>query len=173
MNQAPNEPLFPEDPQLDTALRTLARFSPRQGFEDRVVTRVRVPLPRWLRGLAASARGLVSGVTGWTILATFSAATVAAWGSALAAGLRYQEVVVGGTSISLDQVRAAMEPALSVLLSRVAAEWAAVQQTIAGAGLSARALLAGYGILALVCALALRRLMAEPARAKGTGNAVR
>ena len=53
-----------EDPEVERALTGLGRFSPRQGFEDRVVGFVRVPLPRWLRGFRDYVRSLTSGVPG-------------------------------------------------------------------------------------------------------------
>lgn len=174
MNDTPKKPTFDDDPQLDRTLRGIGRFNPRRGFEDRVVSRVRVPLPRWLRRRRDWLRATLSGVTGWTILATFSAATAAAWGSMLAAGLRERDAIVGGVSFSLDwAIRAAGREVLA-LVTEPAAAWAvAVRQSIAGAGVSVRALLLGYGIVALVSALALWRLMAEPARAKGAINVVR
>jgi hypothetical protein len=175
MTDASQTPVFDDDPQLDSTLRSVARFSPRQGFEDRVVGRVLVPLPRFLRRLRDSWRATVSGVTGWTLLATFSLATAAAWGTAIAAGVRYAPDVryaVPWTSGEFRQLLA--EGLRESYATQVAAEWAsAIQLQIAGAGLPLRALLAGYGMLVIVSAVALWRLMAEPARAKGTINVVR
>jgi hypothetical protein len=174
MNDRPKVPILEEDPELDGTLQGLGRFSPRQGFAERVVARVRVPLPPWARRVRDWFRGTFSGVTGWTVFATFSLATAAAWGTAIAAGVRYGDVVVGGVSVSSDEVRQVAARAAADLVVRPAVEaLAAVEQWSAGVGLPLRMLAAGYGILALICGVALWRLMAEPARAKGTINVVR
>jgi hypothetical protein len=174
MKDRPNVPVFDEDPELEGELRALGRFSPRQGFAERVVARVQVPLPRWARRVRDWFRATFSGVTGWTVLATFSLATAAAWGAAIAAGVRYGNVVVGGVSVSSDEFRQFAQRALVELAVRPAVEvLAAAEQWSAGVGLPIRTLAVGYGILALVCGVALWRLTAEPARAKGTINVVR
>src|SRR3970282_1896669 len=98
MNDRPKVPILDEDPELDGTLRGLGRFSPRQGFAERVVARVRVPLPPGARRIRDWFRATFSGVTGWTVLAPFSLATAAAWGTAIAAAVRYGDGVVGGVS---------------------------------------------------------------------------
>jgi len=174
MKDRPNVPVFDEDPELEGKLRDLGRFSPRQGFAERVVARVRVPLPPWARRVRDWFRATFSGVTGWTVLATFSLATAAAWGTAIAAGVRYGDVVVGGVSVSSDEFRqVAQRAAVELVVRPVVEALAAAEQWSAGVGLPIRTLAVGYGILALVCGVALWRLTAEPARAKGTINVVR
>jgi hypothetical protein len=174
MNDESKVPPFHEDPELEGALRALDRFSPRRGFAERVVAGVRVPLPAWARRLRDWFRATFSGVTGWTVLATFSLATAAAWGTAIAAGVQYGDVVTSGISVSSGDVWQATQRAAADVLVRPAVEsLAAAELWAAGAGVPLGTLAAGYGILALVCAVALWRLMAEPARAKGTINVVR
>jgi hypothetical protein len=174
MNDRPNVPNSDEDPELDGALRALGRFSPRQGFAERVVARVRVPLPHWARRIRDWFRGTFTGVTGWTVLTTFSLATAAAWGTAIVAGVRYGDIVVNGVSLSAGEVLQVGQRVAAELLAGPVAEsatWA--QQWSLAVGLPLGTLAVGYGILAVFCAVALWRLMAEPARAKGTINVVR
>lgn len=174
MNDRPGVPVFDEDPELDASLRVLGRFSPRQGFAERVVARVRVPLPAWARRLRNWFRSTFTGVTGWTVLTAFSLATAAAWGTAIVAGIRYGDLVVDGVSFSSGEIVRMGQRLLVEQLARPAVDaLSAAQQWSAAVGFPLRTLAAGYGILALVCAAALWRLMAEPARAKGAINVVR
>lgn len=48
-----------DDAILDRQLRSLPRFAPYPGFEDRVMSRVLVPPPRWVQSVKRSARSLV------------------------------------------------------------------------------------------------------------------
>lgn len=155
------------DPALDRRLEGLGRFSPRQGFADRVVAQVRVPLPRWLRRLRNWGRGLVTGVTGWTLLATASLATAAAWGSMLVAGLRYDAVVRESVSISWSEASATLREAVTNLLLVPTGDWlVAGERRLAATGIPLSGLLIAYGITIVVSAIALRWLMAKPARTR-------
>src|SRR5258708_1526654 len=82
MSEHDEFPTTPEDAILDGYLRTLARFAPTSGFEDRVLTRVRAPLPvrlgrvrRRVAALAAPGRALVASAligassTAWIVAA--------------------------------------------------------------------------------------------------------
>jgi hypothetical protein len=171
-----NEPHLPipadEDPDLESQLGDLGRFSPRRGFEDRVVTRVRVPFPRWLRGLRDRTRALLSGVRGWTILAAFSTATAAAWGSMIVAGVRHRGAVTAATGLSLSDVTGWIRDRASefVLVPAMQA-LGELKAALAAAGISLPGLAIGYGAVVLVSVVALWRLMAEPTRAKGAIDA--
>ncbi len=155
------------DPALDRWLDGLGRFSPRQGFADRVVAQVRVPLPRWLRGLRNWGRGLVTGVTGWTLLATASLATAAAWGSMVAVGMRYDTVVREGVSISWTEASAMVRGAATDALLVPAGEvLVAGERWLAATGLPFRGLMIAYAITIVVSAIALWWLMAQPARTR-------
>jgi hypothetical protein len=174
MNDQSKVPPPNGDPELEQSLRGLSRFTPRQGFVDRVVSRVTVPLPAWARRIRNWYQATFSGVTGWTILATFSLATAAAWGTAIVAGVRYGDVAVGGASVASGEVWQAMQQAANDVAVRPALELlASANRWAAETGLPLRALGLAYGVLALVSAVVLRRLMAEPARAKGAINVVR
>lgn len=171
-----DEPQVPapleEDPAVDRWLGGLGRFSPRQDFENRVIGRVRVPLPRWLKALRERARGLVSGVTGWTILATFSVVTAAAWGSMIAAGIRYRGVVSGGAGWSLRAVLdAGQRWVTDYVLLPAARDLAAAREWLAASGVPVRGLAIVYAIVVLVSAIVLWRLMVEPAKSKGAIDA--
>ncbi len=171
-----NEPQVPvpleEDPAVDRWLGGLGRFSPRRDFEDRIIGRVRVPLPRWLKALRDRARGLVSGVTGWTILATFSVVTAAAWGSVIAAGIRYRGVVSRGTGWSLREVLDAGQRWLTdAVLLPAGQDLAAAREWLAASGLPVRGLVIAYAIVVMVSAIVMWWLMAEPAKSKGTIDA--
>ena len=48
-----------DDSTLDRHLNTLPGFDPYPGFEDRVMSRVLVPPPRWVQSLKRSARSLL------------------------------------------------------------------------------------------------------------------
>jgi hypothetical protein len=174
MTDQPKVPVPNGDPELEQTLRGLSRFSPRQGFVDRVVGRVTVPLPAWARRLRDRYQATFSGVTGWTILATFSLATAAAWGTAIVAGVRYGDVAIGGTSVASAGAWQAIQRAAADAVVRPAVELlASAEAWAAGIGLPLRTLAVAYGLLALVSAVILRRLTAEPARAKGAINVVR
>lgn len=172
--EADSETPLHEDPAVDRALAGLGRFSPRQGFEDRVVGLVRVPLPRWLRGLRTHFEGLTSGVTGWTVLATFSLATAAAWGTGATLTARYWGLISGATGVEIRNVLAAVRAFVTdVTFPAVRTGWARVMTWTAGLGIDPQAALLGYAVVVLVCLVALRWLTAEPARTRGMGNATR
>jgi sensor domain CHASE-containing protein len=173
MNDEPNVPLpMGNDPAVERWLDGLGRFNPRPGFEDRVVNQVRVPLPHWLGGLRDRFRGLVSGVTGWTLLATASLVTAAAWGSMIAAGIRYRGVVTGGVSFSLREViDAARQGLTDYVLLPVWRALGAARDWLAASGLPVRGIAIGYAIVVLVSAIVVWRLMAEPAQSKGAIDA--
>jgi len=70
-----------DDPFLDSRLSKLEQFSPRPGFEDRVIAQVRVPTPRWIRQLQAYLRSLAdTGRVWWLVggMATMSFASLTA-----------------------------------------------------------------------------------------------
>ena len=173
MRDNPDLPLVPDDdPVTDRLLSSAGRFSPQRGFEDRVVSRVQVPLPRGLRGLRDRMRDLTSGVTGWTLLATFSVATAAAWTTAAVLGVRFWGEISGAAGMGWRQ---ALGLARDVFREGIVPGWALVRAEVsawlASLGLNPTTVVVGYGIIALVCAVALWRLTAEPARSRGTTNA--
>jgi hypothetical protein len=166
----PNNP--EEDPAIDRALTGLGRFSPRQGFEDRVVSRVRVPLPQWLRGLRDAIRSVTSGVTGWTMLVTFSIATVASWVTGAVYAARYWDPIwVGVGAAAHGAVAGAREVLSSVVFPAIQTGWAEVTIWLAGIGLDPKTVLIGYGVVVLICLVALRWLTADPARTRGVVDA--
>lgn len=168
--EQPNNP--EEDPAIDRALTGLGRFSPRQGFEDRVVSRVRVPLPHWLRGLRDAIRSVTSGITGWTMLATFAVATVAAWATGTVYAARYWGPIwVGAGAVARGAVAGAREVLSSVVFPAIQAGWAEVTIRLAGLGLDPNTVLIGYGVVVLICLVALRWLTADPARTRGVVDA--
>lgn len=90
-------PMLPDDPVLDRYLRSLPRLVPRPGFEDRVMARVRRPLPMrvrrarervlafatpgrvwWASGLAAASSAAWT-VTLWSWLSGGRLETAGAW----------------------------------------------------------------------------------------------
>jgi hypothetical protein len=173
MRDNPDLPLVPDDdPVVDRLLSGAGRFSPQRGFEDRVISRVQVPLPRWLRGLRDRVRGLTSGVTGWTLLATFSIATAAAWTTAAAFGVRFWAEISGAVGPGW---RNALGLAREVVREGVVPGWALVRTEVsawlASLGLNPTMVVVGYGIVILICAVALWRLTAEPARSRGINAA--
>ena len=173
MRQDWEQPSDPdEDPAIDRALAGLGRFGPRQGFEDRVVRRVRVPLPRWLRGLRNGIQSVTSGITGWTMLATFSLATAAAWATGAVYTARYWDPISVGAGVVARNVIAGVREGLSeVVFPAIQTGWAAVTIWLAGLGLSPETVLIGYGVVVLVCLVALRWLTADPARTRGVVDA--
>jgi hypothetical protein len=162
-----------EDPIVDHWLTGVGRFSPRHDFEDRTISRVRVPIPRWLRALRDRLRGMVSGVTGWSLLATFSLATAAAWGSMMAAAIRYRGAVDDvGASLSLREGIVALRQWLNEqVLLPAARDLAAKWEWLTASGIPVRGLMIVYAIVVLVSAIALWQLMAEPAKSKGALDA--
>jgi len=170
MRENPDLPLVPDDdPVVDRLLGSAGRFSPQRGFEDRVVSRVRVPLPPLVRSLRDRVRGLTTGVTGWTVLATFSIATAAAWTTAAAFGVRFWGEITSAARITFREalglagevVSEALVPAWNIARAEVSA-W------LASLGFDPATVVIGYGIVILVSAVALWRLTAEPARSRGT-----
>lgn len=173
MSHEPDLPIVPDDdPAVDRALSGVGRFSPQRGFEDRVVGKVRVPLPAWLRGMRDRWRALTSGVSGWGLLATFSLATAAAWGTAAVVGLQAWDAVSGLSGIGLSEIGSV---ARRVIAEGVVPGWQVASAEIAAwlrsLRIDPRAFVVGYGVVILVCAVALRVLTAEPAKGRGTSHA--
>jgi hypothetical protein len=175
MRDNPDFPLVPDDdPAVDRLLSNAGRFSPQHGFEDRVVSRVRVPLPPWLRSVRDHVRSLTSGVTGWTLLATFSVATAAAWTTAAVFGVRFWGEITGAAGITLrEALGLARELANEALIPGWELARAEVSAWLASLGFDPATVVIGYGIMIVICAVALWRLTAEPARSRGTINAAR
>jgi hypothetical protein len=173
MRDTPNLPLVPDDdPVVDRLLTGAGRFSPQRGFEDRVVSRVQVPLPRWLRSVRDHVRGLTTGVTGWALLATFSVATAAAWTTAAVFGVRFWGEITGAARITWrEALGLAREVANEALVPAWNLARAEVSAWLASLGFDPATVVVGYGIVILVSAVALWRLTAEPARSRGTTNA--
>jgi len=70
-----------EDPFLDSYLSKLEPFSPRAGFEDRIMAQVLAPAPRWIRQLQAYLRTLAHTERVWWLvggMATMSFASLTA-----------------------------------------------------------------------------------------------
>lgn len=171
--QDANAPRVPDDdPETDRLLAGLGRFSPQRGFEDRVVGRVQVPLPHWVRALREQGRGLTSGVTGWTVLATFSLATAAAWTSVAVVGARYSTEIGAAWSQGGRQVaRLFRQDVLERLFPVLASVRAGVGEWLGSMGLDMQTAALGYGAVILVCAAALRWLTAEPHKTRGPVDA--
>jgi hypothetical protein len=172
MNANPNAPDELDDPAAERLLAGAGRFSPQRGFEDRVVSRVRVPLPRWARALRDRFRALTSGVSGWTLLATFSVATAASWATGAALGVRYWGEISAVWDQSWGQVLGVVRGEVPLGLPPVLADARlAIDQWLAGMGLNMQTAAIGYGAVVLICAVALRLLTAEPAHGRGSNAA--
>jgi hypothetical protein len=166
-------PVVPDDdPETDRLLAGLGRFSPQRGFEDQVVSRVRVPLPRWVRGLRRYLQGLTSGVTGWTVLATFSLATAAAWTSVAVVGARYgAEIGAVWNQGGRQAMRVLRQDVLERVFPVLGTLRSAVGEWLGSVGLDVQTAAVGYGVVILVCAVALWRLTAEPHKTRGPVDA--
>jgi hypothetical protein len=171
--QDANVPRIPDDdPETDRLLAGVGRFSPQRGFEDRVVGQVQVPPPRWVKRLREQFRGLTSGVTGWTVLATLSLATAAAWVSVAAIGSRYAaEIAVGWNQGGRQLVRVFRQDVVERLFPLLGGAWSAIGQWLGSVGLDMQTAAIGYGGVMLVCAVALRWLTAEPHKTRGPVDA--
>ena len=158
-----------DDLDIDVRLRSLTRARPRPGFADRVLTGVRVPLPRWMRSVRNGIRALVTGPRGWLILGSAALVTAATWGTALALGFHFRGYVTEGTR---HAVREAAVPVLREGLALSQLQWNGFLNSVSGwfdgMFLSPTAFLLGYGIVALVSTVALKLLTAEPSRARGS-----
>jgi hypothetical protein len=168
-----NYPAVPDDdPETDRLLAGVGRFSPQRGFEDRVVGRVRVPLPRWLRGLRRYLGGLTSGVTGWTVLAAFSLATAAAWTSVAVIGARYgAEIGAVWNQSGRQLARVLRQDLLQDVFPVLGRVRSAVAGWLGSVGLDMQTAAVGYGVVIFVCAVALWRLTAEPHKTRGPVDA--
>lgn len=157
-----------DDPATERILDGIGRFSPQRGFEDRIVGRVRVPLPRWVRGMRDYARSLTSGVTGWTVLATFSLATAAAWTSVAVVGARYSgEIAAVWNQGGRGLFRVVRRDIVKDILPLWDIARAEVGQWLGTVGLDLQTATIGYGAVILVSAVALWRLTAEPRKTRG------
>lgn len=172
MPQDPKLPKTPADPELERLVSGVGRFSPQRGFEDRVVSRVRVPIPRWLRGLRDRSRALTSGVPGWTLLATFSVATAAAWTSAAVVGARYSgELAAVWDEGGRDLFRLLRQDVAHDLLPLWGVAQAEVARWLGSVGLDMQTAAIGYGGVVLLSAVALRWLTAAPHKTRGSVDA--
>lgn len=152
---------------IDRLVAGLGRFSPRPGFENRVLRGVRIPLPRWARAIRSWLRGITSGITGWIVLGTASLATAAMTAVAIGTAVYFQDYVTHGVSVLGSGVLA---PAWDEVLrfgptvrSRIAEVASA---DLGGTGFSWKTVLLVYGAVALGSAVALR-FLTRPAGHKG------
>ncbi|MBI4421096.1 MAG: hypothetical protein HY560_09745 [Gemmatimonadetes bacterium] len=136
----------PDDPILDRYLRSLPRLAPRPGFEDRVLARVRKPLPMRVRRARASLVSWASPARLWWA-SGLAAASSAAWTVALGSWLSGVDPEVA-TALLVAEVGV---PVWSTVLdwialgSRMAGGWALGVYQFVGP-----AVFAGAGALALL-----------------------
>ena len=67
--------------ELDDRLTGLPRLEPGRGFANRVLGRVRHPLPTWLIPVRNWYRNTTSGVRGWLLLIAMSLTSLGTWGT--------------------------------------------------------------------------------------------
>ncbi len=158
-------PLLPadEDPVVDRYLASLREFSPSTGFEDRVMSRVLMPAPRWLQSLKAHGRSLVETRRVWWLLggfATTSVISVTVVGAFIAANAASVSTFVGWLlrSVGLPVWRAALGIVAGIAYDLYSAFNA---PALSGSGLLA---VGGASVVLLtISAWSLLRLM-QPAR---------
>lgn len=159
-------PYQPEsDPGLDHDLAALERFTPKPGFESRVLDSVRHPLPAWARRTRDTLRWMVTGVRGWVILGCCSAATAATVALAVGAAVRFSDYTSRGGELVLSEV---IEPASRGAVA-VGTELAnelstSVLGALGTAGIPWQGFAIAYVVLVGVSALALRILTRPPQR---------
>ena len=131
----------PDDPVLDRYLRSLPRFAPRTGFEDRVLARVRKPLPMRVRRARESVVAWAKPARLWWATG-LAAASSAAWTLGLAGWLSGTDLQAAGARLATAMGLPAWNAALAWLAlgGRLITAWAlgAYQlfgpQAFAGAG---------------------------------------
>jgi hypothetical protein len=97
-------------------------------------------------------RGLTS-VTSWTVLATLSLATAAAWVSVAAIGARYSgEIAVGWNQGGRQLVRVLRQDVVERLFPILGGAWTASGEWLGSVGLDMQTAAIGYGGVILVCA---------------------
>ncbi|HEX9726921.1 MAG TPA: hypothetical protein VGA37_00280 [Gemmatimonadales bacterium] len=159
------------DSDLDNRLKTLARVPVPARFEDRVLARVRIPLPAWLRRTSKGVRAMLSGPRGWMILGGFSLATAAAWSVTVAAGVHFGGYLSEGARHAVSEagvplwreVGAAGQFQIEVIRSSVLDLFEAMRVSPAVFAMT-------YGAVAVVSAAGLRILTAEPSRVRDTNH---
>lgn len=174
MNDERTPPLDADDPEMDRLLASLARPLPPTGFEDLVLGRVQIPWPHWAIAIRDALRGWTTGRRGWIALATLSTVTAVVWGSAIAVAV-WNAVPIGAlyqTTVA-HRVEAAWGAAWALAASAAHTATARVPELVTIAGLHLGTLVAMYGAVCLVSALALLRLTAIPTHLKGTSHVAR
>jgi hypothetical protein len=162
-----------EDPLLDSYLSKLEQFSPRSGFEDRIMAQVRVPAPRWIRQLQAYLRSLAdTGRVWWLVggMATMSFASLTAMVALIATRTVDVRTVWGGalTGVLLSSWRALLGLATDIARSTYALfEMLAVREhtLVAVAGVAA--------VGTMLCAWALHRTMQPAGVTRAEVDAIR
>ncbi len=153
------------DPELDRLLASLPRFDLSRDFEDRVMERVRIPLPAWAVAIRDGFRGMVTGPRGWVTLGTFSAATAVTWFLAIGAMVSQPQLLGAVVAAFASEL---LLPAWSWLMADVAANagafWFAMTGWLAAAGLSVTAFAVLYSMVAGISLIGLRRATMAPAR---------
>lgn len=131
-----NHPLDPmEDQVLDHYLASLGRFSPGPGFEDRVMARVRVPVPAPVLAPAPSFAARVVRSRRWPVFAYSLSGLAAASSTALTAWVAANfSALTAWASASLV---AAAVPAWHAVLAWLTATAASAGSTLAAGALTA------------------------------------
>ena len=168
------EPLEDNDPVIDRYLSSLQQFTPRPGFEDRVMAMVEMPAPMPVRYIEKRAPVWLGTRFRWALAAASSVGTVL-WASLLSG-------VVGVNHTRLPALMASQATDLGLPL------WRALLQVVANAGSQLgyflgliaaslwQALAAAIPttiVVTLFCAWGLRRLTAQPPHVRARAYASR
>ncbi len=160
MNDRPLQSESEADASLDRLLETLPAFTPRPGFDDRVMARVRRPSPLAIRRAQAMVR--VLGSRGAWALAAASAAGTILWSSMAASWLTANSYAIRSGVAGLV-AELAVPLWREILRSLLPAALSVVNYVLSGTLLPAMFSAAVIGIfLPPVCAWGLHRLMRPP-----------
>jgi hypothetical protein len=161
MSDIPRDPRLPgdEDPVVHQYLMALPVFAPRRGLADRVLVRVRWPLPPAVRRIRDRGRELVESGRIWLIAAPFAAGALASLTAVVVATATYWSEVAAGMNWLLTVGGPAARDAVAAQLSMA---WLEIAAGRAALGLSNLNLIAA-GVAAaaflVICAWGLYRTL--------------
>lgn len=155
-----------EDPTVHRYLLALPSLAPLPGFEDRIMERVWLPRPQWLRTAQDYWQHLVESGRIWLVVGPFSVSTFAACSALIALLVTYITQVEAALSWLINTVAPAAWHAANDYLAGVAAAVSADLGAYLPSGTILITTAVGMSALWIVCAWGLYQTMNIPKSAR-------
>ena len=155
-----------DDAALDRCLETLPVFAPGPGFEDRVLARVMMPAPRWLRTLRRTSHALVDSRRIWWLAGGLAGASAVAVAAVTVLVVTNTAVVGGIVGWATESIGLPLWRAVLGIVSQVARDSYAQLSTLVPSGPRLLAAMLASTAFLTFNAWMVYRLM-QPGQAKG------